>query len=105
MVGWRLPQSLPVVVDEAVVSHLGGLADDNPHAVVNDQATAQLGPGVNFDSCPEPAPLGHEPGQEFQVVHIEEMGQAVIEHRVDAGIEQKDLQTAPGRRVSGLVRT
>ena len=93
------------MVDEAVVSHLGSLADDDSHAVVNDQAAAQLGPRVNLDPRPEPAPLGHQPGQEFQVVHIEEMGQTVIEHRVDAGIEQKDLQTAPGRRISGLVST
>ena len=98
MVGWRLPQSLPV-------SHLGGLADDDTHAVVDDQAAAQLGPRVNLDPRPEPAPLGHQPGQEFQVVHIEEMGQTVIEHRMDTGVQQKNLQAAAGRRVSGLVRT
>ena len=58
------------VVDEAVVSHLGGLADDDAHAVVDDQPAADLGPGVDLDAGPEPAPLGDEPGQEPAVMTV-----------------------------------
>ena len=53
-----------------VVSHLGGLADDDAHAVVDDEPAADLGPGVYLDARPEPGPLGDDPGQEFPLVTV-----------------------------------
>ena len=50
------------MVEKHIVSHFGGLADDDAHAVVNDEPAADLGPGVDLDACPEPVPLGDEPG-------------------------------------------
>ena len=91
------------VVDEAVVPHLGGLADDDAHTVVDDEAAADLGPGVDLDARPEAAPLGDEAGQKFQVMTVEKMGDAVVNGGVYAGIEQENLQLAPGRRVAGLI--
>ena len=63
MVGWRLPVSLPVppegdaVVDGAVVTDLGGLADDDAHAVVDEQALADLRAGMDLDTGHMPRKL------------------------------------------------
>ena len=91
------------VVDEAVIPHLGGLADDDAHAVVDDQAAADLGTGVDLNARPEPAPLGDGPGQKLHLMTVTEMGRPMIDRGVDAGIEKKDLQLAPGCRVAGLI--
>ena len=53
------------MVEQAVVPDLGGLADDDAHAVVDDQAAANLGAGVDLNPRPEPAPLGDGPGQKL----------------------------------------
>ena len=34
---------------------------------------------------------------------VTEVGRLVVEGGVDAGVEEKDLQLAPGRRVAGLI--
>ena len=91
------------VVNQAVVPHLGGLADDDAHAVVDDQAAADGGAGMDLDARPEPAPLGHQPGQEFQLVTVQGVGQPVVKGGVHAGVEEKNLQPAAGRRIPGLV--
>ena len=105
MVGWRLPWSQgDPVVDQAVVPHLGGLSDDDAHPVVDDEAPSDLGPRVDLDPRPEAVPLGDEPGQEFPVVAVQPVGQAVIQGGVDSLIEQEDLQLAPGSRVPALIR-
>ena len=91
------------VVKQAIVSHLGRLPDDDAHAVVNDQTAADFGAGMNFNARPATAPLAHHPGQELQVMAVQEMGDAVIDHRVHPWIKQENLQTAPRRRVAGLI--
>ena len=50
------------VVDQAVVADLGGLADDDAHAVVDDQAAADRGAGVDLNAGPEAGPLGDSAG-------------------------------------------
>ena len=91
------------VVDEAVIADLSGLADDDAHTVVDDQAAADLGAGMDFDPGPEAAPLGDEPGQEFHMVAVAEVGGMVIKGSMHAGIEKKDLQFGPGSGVTGLI--
>ena len=106
MVGWRLPWSLPVpprVVDQAVVPDLRRLADDDAHAVVDDQAAADLRAGVDLNAGPEAAPLGDGTGQKLHLVTVTEVRGLVIHGGVHAGIEQEDLQLAPGSRVAGLI--
>ena len=91
------------VVDQAVVPHLGGFADDDAHAVVDDQAAADFRAGMDLNAGPEPAPLGYQTGQEFQPAAVQKMGQPVVKGGVHAGIEQKNLKPAACRRVPGLV--
>ena len=91
------------VVDQHIVADLRGLADDNPHTVVNDQPAADLGPGVNLDAGTPAVPLGFQPRQKKQFVPVEKMGNPVADDGVDAGIEQENLQFAPSGRIPGLV--
>ncbi|MPM45711.1 hypothetical protein SDC9_92402 [bioreactor metagenome] len=91
------------LVQQAVVSDLGGLTDDNAHAVIDDKALADARAGVNLDAGPKTTPLGHAPGQKLHVVLIEKVGNAVIYQRVNAGVEQKNLQFVAGRGVAALV--
>ena len=80
------------VVEQHIVSHLGGLADDDAHAVVDDETAADLRPGVDLDSRALPVPLGLQPGQEIQMVTIEPMGDPVADDGVNAGVQQEYLQ-------------
>ena len=86
------------MIDEAVVSDLGGLADDETHAVVDDQALADSGAGVDLDPGAAAAGLGDQAGQKVQPVGVAPVGPAVAAHGLQAGIEQQHLQGGAGRR-------
>ena len=91
------------MIDQAVVADLGGLADDDAHPVVNDQAAADLGAGVDLNAGDVAGQLGVQAGQEGKVVTVEPVGDAVEDDGVDAGVEEKDLQLAAGGRVALLI--
>ena len=91
------------VVNQAVVPDLGGLSDDNAHAVIHHQAAADFGAWVDFNSGPEPAPLGDAAGQEFPIPAVKPVGHTMVENRMHTGIEQKYFQLAAGRGVPALV--
>ena len=91
------------VVDQAVVPDLGGLADDDAHAVVDDQALADGGAGVNFDSGAPAAGLGDPAGEQLQVVLIAPVGPAVAAGGFQSGIEQQHLQRSTGGGVAGFI--
>ena len=38
------------LVNEHVIAYFAGFADDDSHAVVDEEATADLCPGVDFDT-------------------------------------------------------
>ena len=69
------PQGHPLV-EQHVVPDLRGLADDKAVAVVDHQAAADGGAGVDLDAGPEPAPLGDAPGQKTEAAAVEAVGQA-----------------------------
>ena len=96
------PQGHPLV-EQAVVSDLRRLADDDAHAVVDHQPMSDLRTGVDLDAGPEPAPLGDAPGQEEPAVPVQPVGHPVVQHGVDAGVQEKNLQLAAGRGVAALV--
>ena len=91
------------MVDQAVVPHLSCLANDDAHAVVDDQPASDLRPRVDLNPRPEPAPLGDGPGQKFHLVTVTEMGRLMVKGGMDPGVKKEDLQFTPGRRVSGLI--
>src|SRR5580698_9937630 len=46
-----------------VVTHHRGLANDNPKSVINEQPSADLCPGMDFDSSKEACPLTQPSGK------------------------------------------
>ena len=80
------------VVYKAVVPDLGGLADDDAHAVVNDKALADLRAGVYLYPGAVPAALRDEPGKKLQPVHVAPVRAPVAEHRLYPRIKQQHLQ-------------
>src|SRR5699024_7538755 len=68
------------------------------------QAAADSCAGMDFDARPEAAPLGDASGEKAELMAVKPVGQTVVKGSMDAGIEQKDFQLAPGGRVSLLVR-
>ena len=71
--------------------------------MVNDQAAADLGAGVDLNAGDVAGQLGVQAGQEGKVVTVEPVGDAVEDDGVDAGVEEEDLQLAAGRGVAALV--
>ena len=110
-VGWRLPWSLASaaqgdpVVKQAVVADLGGLPDDDAHAVVDDQPPADLRAGVDLNAGQLPGSAGSPAGPGRTAGAGRESGNPVVdEDGVHARVQQKNLQSAPGGRVAGADR-
>ena len=91
------------MVDQAVVPDLGGLADDDAHAVVDDQALADGGAGVDLNARAPAAGLGDPAGEQLQVVLIAPVGLAVAAGGFQSGIEQQHLQRSTGGGVAGFI--
>ena len=82
------------VVDGAVVTDLSRLAEDDAHAVVDEQAPADPGTGVDLDAGLMPAALADPPCQKKVPALIQPVRDAVIDQNVKAGVQQNDLQHA-----------
>ena len=91
------------VVNQAVIADLCRLADDDTHAVVNDQTLADLGAGMNLNAGTVAAALGDQPGQKFQPMLITPVGFPVAPYGSHAGVQQQNLKRTAGSRVSGLI--
>ena len=92
------PQGDPVV-EQAVVADLGRLADDDAHAVVDEQPFSDLCTGVNLDAGLVPCPLGYDAGNGEPFMLIEPVGTPVAADCFQTGIGQQNLQTAACGRV------
>jgi hypothetical protein len=84
----------------AVVADDRRLADDDAHAVVDEQPLADLGAGVNLDAGEHAAEVGNDARQDGDVGVVQGVGQAVQLPGVEAGIGQDDLYSAMSRRVA-----
>ena len=82
------------VVDGAVIPDLAGLAEHDAHAVVDEQAPADLGTGVDLDGGLVAAVLADPAGKEKVPVLIQPVGNAVVDQDMEAGVQQDDLQHA-----------
>ena len=88
------------VVDRAVVADLGGLADDDTHAVVDEQAAANGRARVDLHAGHGACKLRDHTRQKEALVQVQPVGQTVVNHRVKARIEQKYLGGRAGCRVA-----
>ena len=51
-----------ILIQRAVVADFGGFPNDNPHAVVNKESSADFRTGMNFYPRLVPGPLADPPG-------------------------------------------
>ena len=84
---------------EDVVAHFGGLADDHAHAVVDEEAPADLGGRMDLDARGRAGGLGQRPGGELVARVPQAVRGPVGPQRVHARVEQRDLQARAGGRV------
>src|SRR5882724_1983388 len=75
-----------------VLADLRRLADDDAHAVVDEEAPPQLGRGMDLDPGEEATQVGHEAGEGIPARVPEAMRHAVNPDRVDARIGQHHLE-------------
>jgi hypothetical protein len=75
----------------AVVADLRRLADDHPHAMVDEEALADLSAGVDLDAGADATALGNEPGRHTQAPLMKRMSQAMELAGVKAGVGQYNL--------------
>lgn len=87
------------VIEHAVVADDCGLADDNAHAVIDEQATADLGTWMNLDSGEEPGDLREEPSEEPQLPAPQRMADAMPPDGVHPRVEKEDNRSAHRSRV------
>jgi len=87
------------LVEGAVIADLGRLADDHAGPVVDEEAIADAGSGMDLDAGDGAAQVGDDPRREVEAPVPEGVGQAVSLAGVEAWIGQDDLQGAAGRRV------
>jgi hypothetical protein len=78
------------LVDRDVVPDDGGFANDDTHAVVDEEAAADDGAGVDLDAGPEAGDLGHEAGEELEAPAPEPMIDAMNPDGLEAGIAEQD---------------
>ncbi len=88
-------------IDEDIVADLGSLADNDPHAMVDDYPPADHGTGMDLNSREEPADVGDEPGTEFQVMGPEPVGPPVEPEGMESRVTDEDFKGGAGGGISG----
>ena len=88
------------LIQSAVVPDLGGLADDYPHTVVDEQPLADGVTGVDLNARLMPRPLADGAGGEVMLRQVELVGHAVGQDGVDTRVQKQDLQITAGGGVA-----
>jgi hypothetical protein len=77
------------------MTHHSGFADDDAHAVIDEDTVPNPGAWVNFDSCAPPCHLAEQPGQQGRKGPPElpkPMAQPMQGQSMEARVTQQDLQ-------------
>ena len=80
------------VIERAVVALLGRFTDDDAHAMVDEDATADSGAGVNFNAGQVACQLADEPRQKKTLMVVQKMRNLVRDQHMKAGIQDNDLR-------------
>ncbi len=88
------------VIQGDVVAHLGRLANHHAHAVVNEEAFADLGAGMDFDAGEEAPDVRQEAAKQSPASLPGGVRKTIDLERVEAGITQKDLEARLDRRIT-----
>ena len=79
---------------------IGGLADYHPHSVVNEQAPADAGSGMNFDSGEETCALREPAAEQEKTVVPEPVIDPIEPKRMQAGIAQEHFEAGLCRGIT-----
>jgi hypothetical protein len=62
----RAAKNYPLI-QENIITNIGGLTDDNPGAMVNKEPSPDSCPRVNFNICQETINVGKPPSQKVKL--------------------------------------
>src|SRR5436189_5160306 len=86
------------LVDRAAVADLGGFADDDPHAVIDEHAAADLRTRMNLDAGQPASQLGSEAAEPAQAVNPEPARAPEAVRRVPAWLARGHVAARARRR-------
>jgi len=87
------------LINQAIVTDLGSFAYDYASTMVNEEAAADAGTGVNLDLSQKAVELRNDAGQNRDIQFVKPVREPVKQNGVKAGIAQKDFDEAAGRRI------
>ena len=87
------------LVEQHIVADFSGFADHHAHAVVDEEAPADGGAGVDLDARQKAADLRDHARHQRHPPAIQPVRQAVQQDGVEAGVAEEDLDHALGGRV------
>ena len=87
------------LVQQAVVTDNGGLADHHAHAVVDEQTLSDLRTGMDLDAGLVSCTLGYDASNGIEFVLIEPVGTPIAAHCFQPGVCQQNFKAAACRRV------
>src|SRR5262249_35120102 len=99
LVPLRSPQR-DAVIQRRVIADLGGLADDNAHAVVDEHPSTDRRAGVDLDAGEPATPMREPPSQPLETGSPQAMCDGPVpDQSVQAGIASEPFPRAPRGRV------
>ena len=84
------------LVQQAVVADDRSLANHHPHAMVDEDATANAGAWVDFDAGEQPSHLAQQPWQQGNTQSPQTVADAMHDQGMEARVAKQDLQGAAG---------
>ena len=88
------------LIHENVVPDFGGLADNDAHAVVDEEAAADGGSGMDFNAGHGAGELRDDASEGEPASAVDAMGDAVDEDGVESGVAEEDFKHAAGGGVA-----
>jgi hypothetical protein len=83
-----------------IVANNRSLANDDTHPVVNKEASADHGAGMNFNASQESREMRKHPRHGWVTVRPEGVGQPIEQDGVKAGVGEEDLDGRAGRWIA-----
>ena len=105
-VGWRFSWSRlgaaegDALVEHDVVADLGGLADDDAHAVIDEQPFADPSGWVDLDAGQRPVQVRDDACEQVLAPLVEAVGDPVDLAGMKSGVAEDDFEIASGGRVT-----
>src|SRR6185503_6327707 len=87
------------VIQGAVVTDFRGLSDHHTHAVIDEEAPADLCAGMDFYTGQTAADVRDEPGEPVKAAAPEPVRQPMHEHGVKTGVTGNHLPGVPRRGI------